>query len=403
MNRSIKKTSVCIVGGGPGGVATSGYLTKAKIPHILIEAKNFPRNKPCADTISIHVLKYIEYLFPKAYNRIKSEAKLDVIRGLNVFAPNNALLEFEYPDLAHFNGEPSSYTIRRDRLDNYLFEALKDEELCDAYEGIKVDKINTDEQSALVITKEFDVSCDLVIVASGCNSKLAATITGNQKEEKHFAMGIRGYFENVKVDQLTHSELYLNYNTFLGGFYISPLGNNLFNVNMVMKKGSVNYHNLNFREHFFNHIKTHPILKDKFKDAKLIEKVEGHGLLLGTKNRKVSDNRVLFVGDAAGIIDIVTANGIPQAFKSAKVATTIAVQALKVKNYSAAFLKSYDKQLYKTLKKDLRTGRVFTKIYRTDWSYKIALRSANFSFKTGIISKLLSLGIYGFNPKKKTK
>ena len=162
------------------------------------------------------------------------------------------------------------------------------------------------------------------------------------------------------------------------------------------------FQKLKFREHFFNHINAHPILKEKFKDAKLVGALEGHGLMLGTINRELSKDNMLFVGDSAGLIDVVTANGIPQAMKSAKIAAQKTVEAINSNNFKHSFLKTYDKEVYKALKKSLRSGRIFNIFYRTESSYKIALKITDLLFKYKLVDKFLKIGVYGISFKKRT-
>ncbi|MDX1667198.1 MAG: FAD-dependent monooxygenase, partial [Saprospiraceae bacterium] len=44
-------TKVCIVGAGPGGVATALRLSYLDIPCVLIDKASFPRDKICGDAI----------------------------------------------------------------------------------------------------------------------------------------------------------------------------------------------------------------------------------------------------------------------------------------------------------------------------------------------------------------
>ncbi|MFT6717406.1 MAG: flavin-dependent dehydrogenase [Saprospiraceae bacterium] len=394
------ETEVCVIGGGPGGAATSGYLNKKNIPHVLVDSQIFPRNKPCADTISIHVLKYIKDFLPEVHDQIELDAKLHIIKGINVFAPNTKVFSFTYPDLAHFNGKPSQYTIDRNKFDNYLFQGCKNLSSSTVFEDTKILDVVYTEDAVEVISKNKIIKCKLVVMASGCNGSLAPKFNGNKKDSKHFSMGVRAYFSGVKLKSDSFAELILDRKFFLGGFYISPLGNNLYNVNVVMKKGSMKHQKIKLRDHFIDQTNQHPLLKKKFKDAKIQSTIEGHGLMLGTKNRKLSAKRMLFVGDAAGIIDIVTANGIPQAMKSAKIAVEQIEESLKLAKYDAKYLKQYDKRIYKKLKPDLKMGRLFTSIFRTERSYRIALALTNMVIKWKVIDKMFTFTIYGPKIKK---
>ncbi len=67
-------TQVIIIGAGPAGAGTSVFLTKAGIPHIVIEKEIFPRDKICGDACSgktVFVLRKANSEWPDEYLRIQ--------------------------------------------------------------------------------------------------------------------------------------------------------------------------------------------------------------------------------------------------------------------------------------------------------------------------------------------
>ena len=61
MNK-IEKTTVCIIGAGPSGAATSIQLSKLKIPHYIIDKSTFPRDKTCGDGLILYAFKAMKFL-----------------------------------------------------------------------------------------------------------------------------------------------------------------------------------------------------------------------------------------------------------------------------------------------------------------------------------------------------
>jgi len=53
---TIIKTAICIIGAGPAGAITSLFLSKMKIPHVIIDAAEFPRDKVCGDGLDLKVV-----------------------------------------------------------------------------------------------------------------------------------------------------------------------------------------------------------------------------------------------------------------------------------------------------------------------------------------------------------
>ncbi|MFT6716140.1 MAG: hypothetical protein ACJA0Q_000770, partial [Saprospiraceae bacterium] len=66
----------------------------------------------------------------------------------------------------------------------------------------------------------------------------------------------------------------------------------------------------------------------------------------------------------------------------------------------AEHLQEYDQNIYNKLKPELRAGRLFTGLFRTEWSYRIALTAINFVVKWKIIDKVLLFMVYGPKLKK---
>ena len=397
MNNSIN-TQVCIIGGGPGGTCSSAYLNKYKIPHVLIEADTFPRTKPCADTISIHELNRIKEILPNAYNELIKHSKLHAMNGINFYSPLNKAYKYTFPSLSHFNGNASSYTIKRELFDHILFSEVKNLEYSDIYDGVRAIEIIHTKDGVTVKTSKGIINCQMVIVASGCKSLFAQKYTHNSVENHHYSLGLRGYFRNVKVDNEDYSEFYLDKKIFFGALYICALGNNLYNVNIVMKHGSLLGKKESFRKIFSDILEQHPVLAEKFKNATLEGKIEGHGLLLGSKKRTLSLNRTLFVGDAAGLIDIISANGIPQAMKSAKIAVDTIVKARIKNDFSGNFLKQYDKNVYTLLKKELRIGKFVLSITRNKFLSNLIITTLPYLINKKLIYLFLNLSLYTKNP-----
>lgn len=45
------KTKICIIGAGPAGATTSIALANMGIPHTIVDASIFPRDKICGDAL----------------------------------------------------------------------------------------------------------------------------------------------------------------------------------------------------------------------------------------------------------------------------------------------------------------------------------------------------------------
>jgi flavin-dependent dehydrogenase len=95
-----------------------------------------------------------------------------------------------------------------------------------------------------------------------------------------------------------------------GYFLIFPVPNGQANVGIGMLSKYVSKNQINLKKLMLVVLES-PKFKKRFKNAKLQTKIHGWGLPLGSKkNRSISEERFLLVGDAASVIDPFTGEGI---------------------------------------------------------------------------------------------
>src|SRR5688500_10018089 len=89
-------TEALIVGAGPAGCSTSAFLSKASIPHIIIDKASFPRDKVCGDAISgksAYVLRSANEAWLGELYRSKEILEFP---GLSFVSPNGASLPVSF-------------------------------------------------------------------------------------------------------------------------------------------------------------------------------------------------------------------------------------------------------------------------------------------------------------------
>ncbi len=97
-------------------------------------------------------------------------------------------------------------------------------------------------------------------------------------------------------------------------------------------------------------------VKERFPEGRIVELVAGAVPVCGEIETAVSDN-VMLVGDAARHADPITGGGIANAMKAGYHAGKVAVEAVKKGDFSAKFLKRYDKLWKEDFGKDLARKR----------------------------------------------
>lgn len=350
---------VCIVGAGPAGIATALFLAKQKISSYLVDKNTFPRPKPCADNITGNTIRILRELDPTFFKNIPIEEKILPIQGVKAHAPNGKKIILDFLPLEKDTELPSCYAIRREDLDYQLFQKAKENPYIQVCENFWVNDIKKDEQGVYIRSKDGQkIASQLLVLASGSNDGLLPKLTGFETPAKHRAVGLRGYFEGVKGISLQYCELYISPQLLPGGLYITPFADGKVNVNVVMRSDVVQKKKINLPQALQQTLESHPILKEKFANARPIGKFEGSSLLLGTHKRKLSGNRYVLVGDSAGLIDLLSANGLPQAMISAKLAAQQIAICMTSRDFSAASLEAYDQALFKRVDSYLKLSRM---------------------------------------------
>jgi len=120
-------------------------------------------------------------------------------------------------------------------------------------------------------------------------------------------------------------------------------------------------------------IKENPTIRHRFEQAEEIDSVKGWGLPLASQKRPLSGERFVLVGDAGSLIDPFTGEGIGNAMFSAKIAAEVIAEAVEKNDYSAGFLKEYDRQLYDRLWDEINLSYKIQRLVQHRWLFNFVI------------------------------
>jgi menaquinone-9 beta-reductase len=360
-------TDVLIAGAGPGGASTSIFLTKEKIPHIIIDKAVFPRDKVCGDALSGKTVGMLKRMLPgwqQYFLGDKSKAILS--NGIQFIAPNNNVLDVPFLTKETSDSNPTGFVSKRIDFDNTL-AGLIDKEYANFLPGTAIENIEEQQDGLLVTVKQKGISktifTKMIVGAEGRGSIVAKKMAKHTMDAAHFSAGIRGYYQNVSgMHPQNYIELHFLKELQPGYLWIFPLPNGAANVGLGMLSKTIAAKKINLKELMQQAIAANPQLKLRFANAVLEGSIDGWGLPLGSKKRNLSGNRFLLTGDAGSLIDPFTGEGIGNAMVSGLVASRIIKKAVGENNFSAALLKQYDTDLYKKLWTELKLSHYLQKL-----------------------------------------
>lgn len=367
---------VIIVGAGPAGSASALYCARHNINVLLLEKEKFPRDKICGDAISgksMSILHELD-LLDKA-KKLPGAEIVSIVFG----SPDNNLVDIGLTGDKR-KDIPGGLVIRRRIFDEFLFNEVLQTNIQTRqsfivknllFDGDRVAGISGTDASG----KTCDYSAKLVIGSDGYNSVVARNAGLQKHESGHWVVALRQYYHNIEG---LNNKIELHYIDEVqpGYFWIFPVDNNTANVGIGMLHKSLKEKKINLKKSLQAAINS-PAFKERFSAAAPLEEPVGWNLPVASKHRKNYGNGFLLTGDAAGLIDPFTGEGIGNAMYSAKHAARTAKEALEANNFSEGFLSSYDRQLWAEIGDELQVSTKLQRIGRMRFLLNFVLNKAS--------------------------
>jgi geranylgeranyl reductase family protein len=314
---------VLIVGGGPAGSTLAWCLRHAGLSIAIMDKSEFPRNKVCAGWITPAVVKTLRIdLADYAKGRV-----LQPFHGFRIGQLGNRMAE------ATYDGEAFSYGIRRFEFDHYLLQrAGATLRLGETFKTL------VEEADGCVVNN--NIKAKLVVGAGGHFCPVARLIGANLGHAETIVAAQEVEFE-MTPDQIAEcavkpdmAELYFCEDLY--GYAWAIRKQNYLNIGI----GREDNHKL------ADHVQS---FCDRLKAEKRIPhdipaKFNGHAYLLYHRGQRPEvKDRVLLIGDAAGLAYQRSGEGIRPAVESAVMAAEIILAAQG--DYRVERLAEYSRRL----------------------------------------------------------
>ncbi len=372
----IEKFDVLILGAGPAGCAAAYMLSGKGLRIALIEKDTFPRDKICGDALSSDVTKQFHMISEPLTEKLNQFKEKIPSNGVRFFTPKHQKLDIQFTKPKNIFG--GGFVSKRIDFDNFFFSETAKLPDVTVFQNQKIISVDNTGNNIVLHSATKTFEAPIALGADGAHSVLNKRLTQNKVEKNHYCAGVRQYFSNVKgFHPENHIELHFYKEILPGYLWVFPLADNKANVGLGMLSSVVSKKQINLKKEMVNLLETIPSLKERFKDAVPLTEIEGYGLPVGSIKRSLSGDRFLLLGDAAGLIDPFSGEGIANAIRSGRVAAAHVLKAFEQQKFDKEFNLFYDKEIYNRMWKEFKLSHTLQKLFRHPRIINFVVKKAN--------------------------
>jgi geranylgeranyl reductase family protein len=311
----MERFDVLVVGAGPAGAATAIHLARAGATVLLADRARFPRDKPCGGGLTGRALRHV----PCPVDPVVEH----VVDRMVVRAGYRRMLSRRSPELL------VAMTERR-HLDLHLAERAA-EAGAHFRDGAAVERIDLDGESVTARVGGSSVRASYLVGADGANGIVARSTGLGDGIVRGVALE-----GNVPWGALARSPYertaWVELGVVPGGYgWVFPKGDHAnLGVGGWMSEGP------RLRAHLDRLAGEHGV------DPSALQDIRGHRLPMRESGAPAARDRALLVGDAAGLVDPLSGDGMYEAFVSAELAASAILEG-RPETYEHALSRALDR------------------------------------------------------------
>ncbi|MGI8886292.1 MAG: geranylgeranyl reductase family protein [Gaiellaceae bacterium] len=311
----MERFDVLVAGAGPAGSAAAMHLARGGARVLLADRARFPRDKPCGGGLTGRALRYVP---------------CDVSSVVEHVVDGFVLRAGYRSRLVRRSQTPVILMTQRRRLDAFLAEqaAAAGAEFRD---GAAVSEIVCEPSKVIARIGGARIEASYLVGADGANGIVARSALAG--DEILLGVALEGNVAWGDIDPAPYrGTAWVELGVVPGGYgWVFPKSDHAnLGVGGWLEEGP------RLRLHLARLAREHGL------DPEALTNVRGHRLPMRRLGSRAARGRVLLVGDAAGLVDPLSGDGIYEAFVSARLAAD-AVLAARPETYEAALAGALDR------------------------------------------------------------
>jgi geranylgeranyl reductase family protein len=359
---------VAVVGAGPAGGSAAYQLARRGYRVVLLEKHAMPRDKACGDGLTHISVALLDQLGVLA----ELQDKARDVSGVRVVADGWS------NDYRHFFKAPHYALVVPRLLLDALICGKAIEQGATLWERSKViDTIVHDERVCGVRVQRagsvIDLAAKFVVVADGGASKFSAGSGSDRDERAYTGYAVRGYYTDiaseVRLLQIHVPLVDSDTSRILPGYgWVFPLSDVDANIGVGFMPARSDERRPNLRRLLTAFAESLREKDRRFAQMRQVGKLRGGPLWSGFDPQICVKDGVVFAGDAAGLVDPLTGEGIGAALESGMVAADTIANALSAPDLTYASLSDYAETLQNRYLDRYQTGRQVIRNHLLLWN-----------------------------------
>jgi len=290
-----------VIGGGPAGSAAGMRARQLGLRVAIIDKARFPRDKLCGGLVSGRSLGHLQRIFGLE----PTAPMFKTARAVRFDWQGEALSQFEAPHNLHF-------TMRAD-FDAWLL-AQAQTAGCQVFTGQR--SFDLDEGNALIKLQDLVLSYRALIGADGVNSAVARHLFGRAFDPATIGFGLE--CEIARGPEHAEIPMQIDFRAVDWGYgWVFPKADSL-----TVGIAGLQAENADFKARMAAYLQAGGF------DAGAA-RIKGHFIPFGDFSRNPGRDNILLAGDAAGLVDPMTGEGIAHAIDSGALAAEAVATALQ--------------------------------------------------------------------------